>query len=78
MPPSGRADERIQWHRAWDAHRVNQILSGIFVGVLVFFGLLFAFAGGTGPLELLLWLVLGIVSGVVVTKLLRLGSADET
>lgn len=57
---------------------MSHVLSGIFVGVLVFFGLLFAFAGGTGPIELVLWLVIGVVSGVVVTTLLRLGSAEET
>lgn len=56
---------------------MNPVLSGIFVGVLVFFGLLVAFAGGTGPAELVLWLVFAVLSGVLVTKLLRLGSAEE-
>jgi len=62
----------------WDARPVSQVISGIFVGVLVFFGLIYAFAGGTGPLELFLWIALAVVSGVVVTKLLRLGRVDET
>lgn len=53
---------------------MRPVISGVVVGVLVCFGLLLAFATGTGPIELLLWLLIRVLSGVGVTKLLRLGS----
>ena len=54
------------------------VLWGVFVGVCVFLMLLVGFAGGTGPIELVLWAVLGVASGALVTTLLRLGSRPKS
>ena len=50
---------------------MKEILVGVVVGVLVFFGLLMVFASGTGEVELLLWFVIAIVSGVFAAKAAR-------
>jgi hypothetical protein len=63
---------------AWDLWCVRSVLSGVFVGVLVFLALLVAFATSTGLVELFLWLLIAAVTGVVVTKLLRLGTGAES
>ena len=57
---------------------VTSRISGVIVGVVVFWILLISFARDTGPVELVLWLVIGVVTGVVVTKLLRRGSREES
>ncbi len=46
-------------------------LGGMLVGLLVFFALLFGFPSGTGPGELILWLAVAIVGGVLVAVLLK-------
>jgi hypothetical protein len=57
---------------------MKAVLSGVAVGVLVFFGLLFAFASGTGPVELLLWLLVAIAGGVVTTRVTRRDASAKT
>jgi hypothetical protein len=56
---------------------VKSVIGGIVAGLLVFFLLIAVFATSTGPVELLLWVVISVVVGVAVTKLLRLGEKPE-
>jgi hypothetical protein len=57
---------------------MKAVLSGVVVAVLVFFVLLFVFASGTGPVELLLWFVLALVSGFVTARLVRRGTPTDS
>ncbi len=53
---------------------MRAVIVGTVVGALLFFALLVAFASGTGTLELLLWLALALLSGVLAAKLSRSSS----
>ena len=50
---------------------MKAVLSGVLVAVAVFLVLLFIIAGGTGTVELLLWLALAVVSGVLTMRAIR-------
>jgi hypothetical protein len=47
---------------------MKAVIVGVVVGLVVFLLLLVAFASGTGPIELLLWLALAVLSGAVAAK----------
>ncbi len=57
---------------------MKAILGGVLVAVLVFAILLGAFASATGPVELVLWLILAIASGVLVARSIRGGGRADS